>query len=792
MKQQRLFFILCLLVLFLIVDARDKRPLSDYQRETALLTAFKQTSVKSDPTNFLGNWKYGSGHAPCSWRGVSCSSDGTVIGLDLRNGGLNGTLNLKNLTALSLYLQGNFFFSSAGDSSSGCSLELVSVDFSSNNLSGELNSSPSNCNFLEKLSLSRNGLGGKIPGGGYWRDFKNLRHFTREQLFLRRDSTGAFSALPNARDPRSIRQQTHRPAPAIIHLLRLITKPGITHLYLPYNNISGSVPVSLTNCTNLRVLDLSSNEFTGEVPSGFPVLEKLLIASNYLSGSVPVELGECKSLKTIDLSFNALSGPIPREIWRLPNLTDLVMWGNDLTGGIPGSICVDGGKLETLILNNNLLTGSIPESISRCTNMLFISLSSNRFTGKIPVGFGNLERLAILQLGNNSLTGNVPPELGNCKSLVWLDLNRNHLTGNLPAELASQAGLVMPVRVSVKQLAYIRNEDGRGCRGAGGLFALEVVLVKRLRDSPMVQSCPKDRIYPVRYIFSSNGSMVYFDLSYNSVSGSIPLSYGDMEYLQILNLGHNLLSGTIPDSFWGLKEIGVLDSGITWRPLFPHRLGRLCGIPLSLCSSVSRPTGSHAHPKEQGIETGMIAGFVFSFMCVLILTVARYRVRKVKKKEKKRDKYIECLPTSGSSNNWKLSTASEPLSINVATFEKPLTYVDLLVATNGFGDVYKAQLADGSVVAVKKLNQFTGQGDRELMAEMETIGKIKYRNLVPLLDYCKIGEERLLVYEYMRHGSLETVLHRGEIFLDWTARKKIATGVLSCTIVAFLTLSTGT
>lgn len=228
MKQQRLFFILCLLVLFLIVDARDKRPLSDYQRETALLTAFKQTSVTSDPTNFLGNWKYGSGHAPCSWRGVSCSSDGTVIGLDLRNGGLNGTLNLKNLTALSnlrsLNLQGNFFFSSAGGSSSGCSLEvldlssnslsdasvvdyvfsscsnLVSVDFSSNNLSGELNSSPSNCNFLEKLNLSRNGLGGKIPGGGYWRDFKNLRHLSlANNLFLRRDSTGAFRRFSNHR-----------------------------------------------------------------------------------------------------------------------------------------------------------------------------------------------------------------------------------------------------------------------------------------------------------------------------------------------------------------------------------------------------------------------------------------------------------------------------------------------------------------------------------------------------------------------------------------------------------------
>ncbi|CAI0540842.1 unnamed protein product [Linum tenue] len=99
-----------------------------------------------------------------------------------------------------------------------------------------------------------------------------------------------------------------------------------------------------------------------------------------------------------------------------------------------------------------------------------------------------------------------------------------------------------------------------------------------------------------------------------------------------------------------------------------------------------------------------------------------------------------------------------------------------MIGTGGFGEVYKAQLRDGITVAIKKLIHVTGQGDREFMAEMETIGKIKHRNLVPLLGYCKVGEERLLVYEYMKWGSLESVLHQGGGRLDWGARKKIAVG----------------
>lgn len=62
---------------------------------------------------------------------------------------------------------------------------------------------------------------------------------------------------------------------------------------------------------------------------------------------------------------------------------------------------------------------------------------------------------------------------------------------------------------------------------------------------------------------------------------------------------------------------------------------------------------------------------------------------------------------------------------------------------------------------------------------METLGKVKQQNLVPLLGYCSFGEEKLLVFECMVNGSLGLWLrNRADAFevLDWTKRFKIATG----------------
>ncbi|CAJ1958575.1 unnamed protein product [Sphenostylis stenocarpa] len=734
---------------------------------------------------------------------------------------------------------------------------LTRLSFSRNVLSGnEFPRGLTGCYNLEDLDLSRNEFGPEIPG-------EILRSLTSlKNLFLERNKFSGeipselgrlcenlveldlsenmiYGELPlsfvNCSSLRSLNLARNYLSGNF--LVSVVSKlQSLEYLNAAFNNITGPVPLSLVNLKRLRVLDLSSNRLNGNVPSSFcpSELEKLILAGNYLSGTVPSQLGDCKNLRSIDFSFNSLNGKIPWEVWALPNLSDLIMWANNLTGEIPEGICVKGGNLETLILNNNFISGSIPKSIANCTNMIWVSLASNRLTGEIPAGIGNLNALAILQLGNNSLSGRIPPEIGKCRRLIWLDLNSNNLTGNIPFELADQAGLVIPGRVSGKQFAFVRNEGGTSCRGAGGLVEFEDIRTERLEGFPMVHSCPLTRIYSgwTVYTFASNGSMIYLDLSYNLLFGSIPGNLGGMAYLQVLNLGHNSLSGNIPDSFGGLKAIGVLDlshnslngsipgsleslsflsdldvsnnnltgsipSGgqFTTFPAsrYENNTG-LCGLPLPACgASKSRSVGVEGWKKKQPVAAGVVIGLLCFLLFALGLVLALYRVRKAQRKEEIREKYIESLPTSGSSS-WKLSSFPEPLSINVATFEKPLrklTFAHLLEATNGFsaesligsggfGEVYKAKLKDGCVVAIKKLIHVTGQGDREFMAEMETIGKIKHRNLVQLLGYCKVGEERLLVYEFMKWGSLEAVLHErakgGGSKLDWGARKKIAIG----------------
>ncbi|XP_062079097.1 receptor-like protein kinase BRI1-like 3 [Humulus lupulus] len=772
------------------------------------------------PSNFVADSSPSLKHLDLSYNNFS----GRFSALDLGSCSNLTWLNLSRTT-----LSGAEFPVTLNN----CQL-LQTLDLSHNNLSSEIPGSLATLKNLRLLSLAGNDFNGEIPP-----ELGKLCG-TLEELDL--SGNNLLGELPSSfRSCSSLTSlnlgNNQLSGDFIVNVISNLQ--SLRYLYLPFNNITGPLPLSLANCTQLQVLDLSSNSLTGSIPSGFcssSTLERILLPDNFLSGTVPVELGKCKMLRTIDLSFNNLSGEIPLDIWSLPNLSDLIMWANMLSGGIPEGICIVGGNIQMLILNNNLLSGTIPQSIANCTNMIWISLSSNRITGEIPSGIGNLVNLAIFQMGDNLLSGQIPPELGNCHSLIWLDLNSNELSGVIPAEVADQAGLVIPGIVSGKQFAFVRNEGGTACRGAGGLVEFEGVRPERLERSPMVHSCSSTRIYSgmTVYTFSTNGSMIYLDLSYNSLSGTIPAKLGVMDYLQVLNLGHNNLTGKIPDSFGELRAVGVLDlshnhlegyvpgslatlsflsdldvsnnnlsgaipSGgqLTTFPAsrYENNSG-LCGLPLPPCGSQYHGSAFNTSGRKQSMAAGMIIGLAFFVICILILTLALYRVKLHQQKEQQREKYMESLPTSGSSS-WKLSSVPEPLSINIATFEKPLrklTFAHLLEATNGFsadsligsggfGEVYKAQLKDGSVVAIKKLIQVTGQGDREFMAEMETIGKIKHRNLVPLLGYCKIGEERLLVYEYMKWGSLECVLHEqpkggggGLTRLGWAARKKIAIG----------------
>lgn len=137
---------------------------------------------------------------------------------------------------------------------------------------------------------------------------------------------------------------------------------------------------------------------------------------------------------------------------------------------------------------------------------------------------------------------------------------------------------------------------------------------------------------------------------------------------------------------------------------------------------------------------------------------------------------------------------------------KRFSYAELKAATKGFtnpvgkggfGVVYRGELSDGRVVAVKCLKNITG-GDADFWAEVTIIARMHHLNLVRLWGFCAEKGSRILVYEYVPNGSLDEFLFqtvevvessemeeetveivgsKKKPILDWNIRYRIALGV---------------
>lgn len=88
-----------------------------------------------------------------------------------------------------------------------------------------------------------------------------------------------------------------------------------------------------------------------------------------------------------------------------------------------------------------------------------------------------------------------------------------------------------------------------------------------------------------------------------------------------------------------------------------------------------------------------------------------------------------------------------------------------ILGKGGFGKLYKGRLADGSLVAVKRLKEERTQGgELQFQMEVEMISMAMHRNLLGLDGFCMTPTERLLVYPFMANGSVESCL-RGIFFV---------------------------
>ncbi|XP_038975429.1 L-type lectin-domain containing receptor kinase SIT2-like isoform X2 [Phoenix dactylifera] len=104
-----------------------------------------------------------------------------------------------------------------------------------------------------------------------------------------------------------------------------------------------------------------------------------------------------------------------------------------------------------------------------------------------------------------------------------------------------------------------------------------------------------------------------------------------------------------------------------------------------------------------------------------------------------------------------------------------------LLGAGGFGKVYSGVLPNTDIqVAVKQVSHESRQGMREFIAEIVSIGRLRHRNLVQLLGYCRRKRELLLVYEFMPNSSLDKYLfNQPKSMLSWGQRFQIIKGVAS-------------
>ncbi|KAG6631391.1 L-type lectin-domain containing receptor kinase IV.1-like [Carya illinoinensis] len=103
-----------------------------------------------------------------------------------------------------------------------------------------------------------------------------------------------------------------------------------------------------------------------------------------------------------------------------------------------------------------------------------------------------------------------------------------------------------------------------------------------------------------------------------------------------------------------------------------------------------------------------------------------------------------------------------------------------IIGEGGFGKVYKGTLPSNEQIAVKRVSHDSQQGMKEFVAEIVSMGRLRHRNLVRLLGYCRRRGELLLIYDYMPHGSLDRFLYsNGRRHLNWLQRFRILRGVAS-------------
>ncbi|KAL3735374.1 hypothetical protein ACJRO7_024498 [Eucalyptus globulus] len=746
-----------------------------------LTLIYFRDSVDEDPLGVLRSWNDSSHH--CEWQGVVHNPK-------------NWSRHVGNLSFLkSLVLQNNSFRGEIPQSI-GHMFHLRRLILSNNSFGREMPTNLSQCSNLEILNLVDNQLVGKIPdelgsllklralGLAKNNLTKSIPHSigNLSQLYaLSVEFNGLQGEIPKTLSKLcglgfvqlAYNQLTGEIPPAILNMSSIIyfsasdnqlrgsippyigdTLPSLCSLDFHNNLFTGIIPPSLSNASDLRYIYLDHNNFHGLMPTNpgrLKALEAMLLAFNQLRDdfSFITSLTNCSRLVNFVVDHNFLKGQLPDSIGNLSNsIRVIAMSSNTMYGTIPPGI---GNlfNLSYLDLSNNSLGGRVPSCIGALHNLHELYLSRNMLTGEIPSSIGNLTLLNRLHLLFNDFYGEMPQSLGNCRQLIELELSNNNLRGSIPWEVLGLSTISIIFSLAHNHLS--------------GSLPSQVGLLTNLVELDLSYN---KLTGPIPSSMSKCLLLGRLSLAVNSFHGEIPLALVTLRGLQELDISHNDLSGEIPSFLAQLTDLKYLNLSsnklegevpkqgvfLNASVVFVFENRNLCGgiAELNLPSCKSNTSKPLQTKKFRVIAT--VAAVLSYFILCLCLFIFWYRRKKSKK-----------------------NTCSTELP-----FEHKfsmVSYEDLFRATDGFsknnvigkgryGIVYKATTQEGGWVAAKVLNLGHRGALKSIILECRTLGAIRHRNLVKILNVCSSvdyhgNDFKALLYEYMANGSLENWIHQG-------------------------------
>nr|POE66841.1 phytosulfokine receptor 1 [Quercus suber] len=355
-------------------------------------------------------------------------------------------------------------------------------------------------------------------------------------------------------------------------------------LNLSFNNFSGEVPEeSLAGCFLLQILDLSNNKFGGHLLSStfnFTELKVLKINDNQFSGTLSPK---CSLMSYFDVSNNKLSDKIPTSICNKTNLDTLILRNNFFRGQIPCETI----QIQHLDLSQNSLSGSLPSWSSERLDA--VHLGHNYFSGSIPKAFLNISDLSTLDISDNRLSGRIPSAIGELDLTVLL-LRGNRLRGIIPTQFCQLTGIKLMDLSNNFLSGTIPHCFGRVFSDDQSLFDLNSVdlstmpyeyrIFQKVISMPILGISNDDlsnevgllyEYYPqdesnfiTKYRRSSyEGDILAYmsglDLSCNNLTGGIPIELGQLSKIHALNVSHNQLTGSIPKALSNMTELESLD-----------------------------------------------------------------------------------------------------------------------------------------------------------------------------------------------------------------------------------------